>query len=160
MNQAMIERKSRLLQGISLYTIGYEGRDLEEFTIRLNDFGVETIVDVRDIPLSRKKGFSRSPLSQYLQGAGIEYVHLKQLGSPKELRKKVKEDGDYKYFHKEYSNYIQSQYDTVETLYKIVVSSANTCIMCYERDPYICHRLVVAEEIRKRDGNGLVVQHI
>ena len=156
----MEERKTRLAQNTALFTIGYEGRDLEEFANRLKDFGVETLVDVRDIPLSRKKGFSKSPLSQYLQEVGIEYVHLKQLGSPKDLREKVKEDGDYKYFYKEYSDYIQSQQDTVETLYEIVVSSANTCIMCYERDPYICHRLVVAEEIRKRDGNGLVVQHI
>lgn len=156
----MEERKSRLAQDTALFTIGYEGRDLEEFAGCLKNSGVETLVDVRDIPLSRKKGFSKTPLSQYLQEIGIEYVHLKQLGSPKDLREKVKEDGDYKYFFKEYSDYIQSQQDTVETLYEIVVSSANTCIMCYERDPNYCHRLVVAGEIQKRDGNGLVVQHI
>ena len=160
MRQVMEERKSRLAQDTALFTIGYEGRDLEEFADRLKNFGVETLVDVRDIPLSRKKGFSKSPLSQYLQEVGIEYVHLKQLGSPKDLREKVKEDSDYKYFFKGYSEYIQSQQDSIETLYDIVVSSVNTCIMCYERDPYSCHRLVVAEEIKKRDGNGLVVQHI
>ncbi len=160
MSQVMEERKTRLAQNTAIYTIGYEGRDLEEFADRLKDFGVETLVDVRDIPLSRKKGFSKTPLSQYLQEVGIEYVHLKQLGSPKDLREKVKEDGDYKYFYKGYTDYIHSQQDTVETLYEIVVSSTNTCIMCYERDPYYCHRLVVAEEIKKRDGNGLVVQHI
>ena len=160
MSQVMEGRKTRLAQNTALFTIGYEGRNLEEFADRLKDFGVETLVDVRDIPLSRKKGFSKTPLSQYLQEVGIEYVHLKQLGSPKDLREKVKEDGDYKYFYKEYSDYIQSQRDTVESLYEIVVSNANTCIMCYERDPYYCHRLVVAEEVKKRDGNGLVIQHI
>jgi uncharacterized protein (DUF488 family) len=160
MRQAMEERTSRLAQNTALFTIGYEGRDLEEFAERLKDFGIETLVDVRDIPVSRKKGFSKTPLSQYLQEVGIEYVHLKQLGTPKELREKVKEDGDYDYFYKEYSDYIRSQQDTVETLHEIVISSVNTCIMCYERDPYSCHRLVVAEEVKKRDGNALAIQHI
>lgn len=160
MSQVMEEKKAHLAQNTAIYTIGYEGRGLEEFAECLKNSGVETLVDVRDIPLSRKKGFSKTPLSQYLHEIGIEYVHLKQLGSPKDLREKVKEDGDYIYFFKEYSEYIQLQQDTVETLYDIVVSRANTCIMCYERDANYCHRLVVAEEVKKRDGNGLVVEHI
>ena len=159
MSQVMEGSKSRLAQDTALFTIGYEGRDLEEFTDRLKNFGVETLVDVRDIPLSRKKGFSKSPLSQYLQEVGIEYIHIKPLGSPKELREKVKEDGDYEYFYQEFSDYIQSQQESIETLYQIVINN-NACIMCYERDPHNCHRLVVAEEVKKRDGNGLVVQHI
>lgn len=160
MNEITNKKEADLAQNIALLTIGYEGRNLEEFASRLKDFGVATLVDVRDIPLSRKKGFSKSPLSQYLQEIGIEYIHLKQLGSPRDLREKFKEDSDYEYFYKEYSEYVQSQQHILETLYEIVVSSVNTCIMCYERDPYYCHRLVVAEEIKKRDRNGLVVQHI
>ena len=159
MSQVIEEKTSRLAQNTALFTIGYEGRNLEEFAGRLKDFGVETLVDVRDIPLSRKKGFSKTPLSQYLQEVGIEYIHLKQLGSPKDLRGKVKEDGDYKYFYQEYSDYIQTQKPSIETLYQIAANNS-ACIMCYERNPYICHRLVVAEEIKKRDGNGLVVKHI
>lgn len=143
----------------SLYTIGYEGRDVEEFTSRLKDYGIQTLVDVRDIPLSRKKGFSKTPLAEHLQEEGIEYIHIKKLGSPKPLRDKVREDGDYEYFYKEYTTYIQSQGESVETLYKIVIKNSS-CIMCYEREPDSCHRRAVAEEIKKRDGNGLAIQHI
>lgn len=106
MSQVMEGNKARLAQNTVLFTIGYEGRDLEEFADRLKNFDVDTLVDVRDIPLSRKKGFSKTPLSQYLQEVGIEYIHIKPLGSPKELREKVKEDGDYEYFYQEFSDYI------------------------------------------------------
>lgn len=159
MSQVMEEKKFHLAQDTLLYTIGYEGRDLKEFALRLKDFDIQTLVDVRDIPFSRKIGFSKTPLSQYLQEFGIEYIHIKQLGSPKDLRDKVKADGNYEDFYKEYSNHIQAQQGSIETLYQIVVRTL-ACIMCYERNPYNCHRLVVAEEIKKRDGNGLVVQHI
>ena len=143
----------------ALFTIGYEGRNVEDFTNRLKDYGIQTLVDVRDIPLSRKKGFSKTPLAEYLQEEGIEYIHIKKLGSPKPLRDKVREDGNYEYFYKEYTTYIRSQGESVETLYKIVTNT-NVCIMCYEREPDSCHRRAVAEEVKKRDGNGLVVQHI
>ncbi|MDO8525911.1 MAG: DUF488 domain-containing protein [Candidatus Omnitrophota bacterium] len=160
MNTLVLEdRKTGLEQKTALYTIGYEGRGLEEFTSRLKDYGVEVLVDVRDVPLSRKKGFSKTPLSQYLEEEGIDYIHLKSLGSPKDIRDKVKTDGDYKYFYTAYSSYIKSQQDSVKTLHQIVVNSS-VCIMCYERDPYSCHRLVVAEEVKKKDGNGLAVKHI
>lgn len=155
----MERKRFHLAQDISLYTIGYEGRDLEEFTSCLKSFGIQTLIDVRDIPYSRKKGFSKSPLSQYLEEFGIEYIHLKQLGSPKDLREKVKTDGDYKSFYKAYSSHIQSQKESVETLYQIVMSN-NACIMCYERDPNNCHRLMVADVIKKKGHNGFVVQHI
>lgn len=143
----------------ALFTIGYEGRNVEDFTNRLKDYGIQTLVDVRDIPLSRKKGFSKTPLAEYLQEEGIEYIHIKKLGSPKLLRDKVREDGNYEYFYKEYTTYIRSQGESVEALYKIVTNT-NACIMCYEREPDSCHRRAVAEEVKKRDGNGLVVQHI
>jgi uncharacterized protein (DUF488 family) len=159
MAQLLEEKRKIGTQQTELYTIGYEGRDIEEFALDLKNFGIQVLVDVRDLPFSRKKGFSKTPLSQYLQEFDIEYIHLKSLGSPKDLRDKVRNDGDYEYFHKEYSAYIQSQKETIEELYEIVLNN-NSCLMCYERNPYSCHRLDVAREIEKRDGNNLSIQHI
>ena len=159
MTQLLERKTTQLSQQLSLYTIGYEGRDIDEFINRLRDFGINILVDVRDIPLSRKKGFSKTPLSQYLKENNIEYIHLKELGSPKNLREKVKDDADYEYFFKEYSEYIQTQNQVVEDLYQIIINN-NSCIMCFERDPFSCHRLIVAEEIKKKDGNDLIIKHI
>lgn len=65
-------------KSLFLYTIGYEGRNLNEFVSRLKYSGISTLVDVREIPISRKKGFSKTTLSQFLREYDIDYLHLKE----------------------------------------------------------------------------------
>ena len=142
-----------------IYTIGYEERTLEEFIEQLKLFNISTLVDIRENPFSRKKGFSKNALAQSLEENGIEYIHLKELGSPKPLRDKLRQDGDEGYFFKEYYKYVQSQKPTVQKLHQLV-SERIVCLMCYERLPEHCHRHVVAEEIKRVDGNGLNLHHI
>lgn len=156
----LLEQKTYLLpQRLSLHTIGYEGRDIDGFISELQESGIDTLVDVRDIPLSRKKGFSKTPLSERLKENNIEYIHLKELGSPKDLREKVKADGDYEYFFNEYSEYIQTQTQVMENLYRVVINN-NSCIMCFEKDPSTCHRLILAQELKRKDGDSLTINHI
>src|SRR3954447_21338846 len=69
-----------------IYTIGYEGTTVPEFVAALLKAGVQRIIDVRALPLSRRPGFSKSPLRAALADADIEYVHLKALGTPTEGR--------------------------------------------------------------------------
>ncbi len=143
----------------SLYTIGYEGKSIDGFINHLKQEGISTLVDVREIPISRKKGFSKTILSQHLKKNNIEYVHFKKLGSPKLLRKKVFVDNDYNYFFKEYSKYLKTQIDIIEELYQTILSET-CCLMCFEKEAEYCHRKIVAEEIKNRDGNGLKIKHI
>ena len=65
-----------------IFTIGYEGATVPEFIAALQKAGVERVIDVRALPLSRRPGFSKSSLSAALEETGIEYVHLKALGTP------------------------------------------------------------------------------
>ena len=65
-----------------IFTIGYEGSTQDEFIAALQQAGVERIIDVRAVPLSRKPGFSKNVLAAGLSEAGIDYVHLKALGTP------------------------------------------------------------------------------
>ena len=69
-----------------IFTIGYESTTMAEFLAALQRAGVERVIDVRALPLSRRPGFSKSPLRAALEEAGIEYVHLKALGTPAEGR--------------------------------------------------------------------------
>ncbi len=69
-----------------IFTIGYEGSTVGDFLGALKAAGVERVIDVRALPLSRRPGFSKSPLKAALEEAGIEYVHLKALGTPAEGR--------------------------------------------------------------------------
>src|SRR4029078_4443476 len=69
-----------------IFTIGYEGTTMDEFLAALKAAGVERLIDVRALPLSRRPAFAKSPLRAALEEAGIEYVHLKALGTPAEGR--------------------------------------------------------------------------
>ena len=142
-----------------LYTIGYEGRDIGEFVDRLKEFKVTRLIDVREIPLSRKKGFSKTVLGQRLKDENIEYVHYKALGSPTEIRNKLRSDWDYDHFFKAFSAYLAGKMDVIEEVYEFLSDGTN-CLMCFERMPEQCHRSCVARKIKERDGNGLLIKDI
>ena len=65
-----------------LFTVGYEGRQLDELIAVLQSAEVDTVIDIRELPLSRRRGFSKTPLGHALREAGIEYVHLRVAGNP------------------------------------------------------------------------------
>lgn len=154
-----ITRKKTLNDNLPLFTLGYEGIKLQEFISYLKEKRIKILIDVRKNPWSRKKGFSKSQLEKNLSQYSIKYIHMKRLGSPSVIRKKVKEDSDYNYFFSEYRKYIKTQSDELQTLLKTIEKSI-CCLMCYEKDVEFCHRKVIASEVKKIDNNGLEVVHI
>jgi len=113
-------------------------RNTDEFISILKKQNITCIIDVRENPFSRKKGFSKSELRKSLENEGIEYVHLKALGNPSALRNKLKEDNDYEYFVKAYQDYLLSNMEAVKEAYGYITDGTN-CLMCYERLPENCH---------------------
>lgn len=143
-----------------LCTIGYEGVSSEDFLRNLSKNNVAVLVDIREIPLSRKKGFSKSVLEQYLSLHGIKYVHIKRLGSPSKIRNRLKEDHNYELFFKEYTAYLMKEAkDALNHLYEIAVNE-KTCVMCYEKDVNFCHRNVVAKKLSTLNGTKFQIHHI
>ena len=142
-----------------LYTIGYESKSIDDLISQLKSHDISTLVDVREIPISRKKGFSKTVFSECLNKNGIEYIHLKKLGSPKNIRKELKQNKDYFSFFGKYLEYIQLHKNIISDLYKIILEK-NCCIMCYEDLPFKCHRKIICDEIEKIDGNGLKIEHL
>ena len=142
-----------------LYTIGYESKNVDDLISQLKSHDISTLVDVREIPISRKKGFSKAIFSEYLNKNGIEYIHLKRLGSPKNIRKELKQNKDYFSFFKKYLEYIKLHRSIINDLYKIILEK-DCCIMCYEDLPIKCHRKIICDEIEKIDGNGLKIEHL
>ena len=147
------------MKNYELLTIGYEGRNIDEFVSHLKNFKVTRLIDVREIPLSRKKGFSKSALRERLESENIGYVHLRSLGSPSPIRRKLIIDWDYDYFFTAYSKYLSQNQDVIAETYRYIMDGVN-CIMCFERHPDKCHRLAVAKKIKEHDGNGLKITHI
>jgi uncharacterized protein (DUF488 family) len=77
----------------ALFTFGNEGLTIEAFVNRLRDARAALIVDVRELPLSRKKGFSKAAFHEALAEAGIAYTHVPALGCPKAIRDQYRADG-------------------------------------------------------------------
>jgi uncharacterized protein (DUF488 family) len=131
-------------------TIGYEKADLGDFISTLHLAGVEILVDIRDRAQSRRKGFSKSALSEALASAGIDYIHLKELGDPKEGREAARA-GDFKKFRQIFANVLKSEKATaaLNTVAELA-SETSICLMCYERDEKTCHRKIVSDHLDKR----------
>ncbi|MCC5977882.1 MAG: DUF488 domain-containing protein [Salinarimonas sp.] len=134
----------------TIFTIGYEGTDIERFVATLQAAGIRRLADVRAVAVSRKKGFSKTALAARLDAAGIRYTHFRALGDPKPGREAARA-GRHAEFLKIYTNHLKLQ-ESRNALDDLEAFSADepTCLLCFERDPATCHRLIVAERIVAR----------
>lgn len=132
-------------------TIGYEGATIEDFIRTLEVAGVQVLVDVRAVTVSRKKGFSKNGLAARLQQHGIRYVHAKDLGDPKPGREAARA-GDFSTFRKVFGEHLATEaaQRAISELVEIARDQM-TCLMCYEHDPATCHRRIVATQLRDYD---------
>ncbi len=131
----------------ALFTIGYEGADPDRFVAALASAGVETLVDVRAVALSRKRGFSKSALRANLLAGGIGYEHLVALGTPKAGREAARA-GDAEGLRRVYEGQIATP-EAQDALARLVAMAGErpVCLMCFERDPALCHRTLIAERL-------------
>ncbi|MES2755486.1 MAG: DUF488 domain-containing protein [Pseudomonadota bacterium] len=139
---------------MTIYTIGYEGATMAEFLAALAAAGVERVIDVRALPLSRRPGFSKSSLAASLAEAGIDYVHLKALGTPKEGRDAAKK-GDVATLERVYAGQLElPEAQAQAAVMRGLAAEKPSALLCFERDPCHCHRtlLLVAEG----EGNAVV----
>lgn len=127
-----------------VYTTGYEGLDIQQFIDKLADNGIEHIVDVREIPISRKKGFSKTAISEALAENGIDYTHMKELGSPKEIRNELRQTHNYEDFMQKYRCYVVGQLDSIVKIWKYA-KAKRVCLLCFEKDCATCHRSVIGD---------------
>ena len=130
-----------------LFTVGYEGLVVEEFISLLSEYSIKNLVDIRELPQSRKSGFSKNLLSQSLVRAGISYSHDPLLGCPASIRHQYKKDNDWFSYSDKFLDYICGQREALIRLAE-KISLDSTCIMCFEKDYLHCHRSYVSMIIK------------
>lgn len=141
-----------------IYTIGYEGADIRSFVGTLDVVGVGHVLDIRDIPGSRKRDFSKNILKQHLNDAGISYSHFKSLGDPKPGRDAMRA-GNEALFRQIFEDHLSKPEAQLALELIIDIALDETCVLlCYERDHKSCHRSIVAAEMERR--GGLKAQHL
>ena len=135
------------MAGMRIYTIGYEGATVAEVIAALAGAGVERVIDVRQLPLSRRPGFSKSSLAAALVEQGIDYVHLKALGTPKPGRDAAKK-GDRATLEQVYSGQLELPEAQAEAArMRSLAAEKPSALLCFEREPGMCHRtLLLAAE--------------
>jgi uncharacterized protein (DUF488 family) len=123
-----------------IFTIGYEATTMGEFLQALRNAGVERVIDVRALPLSRRPGFSKSPLSAALAEAGIDYVHLKALGTPADGRSAARA-GRQDELERIYASQLELPEAMAQGAQMLELARQKpSALLCFERDPAACHR--------------------
>jgi uncharacterized protein (DUF488 family) len=136
----------------TIATIGYESETLPAVLDKLKRAGVEVVVDVRAVAASRRAGFSKTLLAGSLAEAGIDYVHLRQLGTPKPGRQAARA-GRITEMRHVFESHLQEPAAQLELQQAAEIADRRkAALLCYEADPQGCHRLIVAQRISKQLG--------
>ena len=143
----------------TLYTIGYEKTNAESFLEKLESAGVEMVLDVRELPQSRVPGFSKNALSEKLRRKGIDYLHVRELGSPRELRHELRKTNDFMAFTRGYLLYMKTQKEHIRTVIHLAYEKT-CCLLCFEKNHDECRRKFVALEVMAAGRNGLQIIHL
>ncbi|MDT8758039.1 DUF488 domain-containing protein [Sphingomonas psychrotolerans] len=138
---------------MKIFTIGYEATTMDEFIAALRKAGVERVIDVRAVPLSRRPGFSKNVLAASLKEAGIDYVLLKNLGTPKPGRDAAKK-GDVATLEAVYDVQLglpEAQAEAAQM--RALAAEKPSALLCFERNPEHCHRTLLLHA----EGEGMEV---
>jgi len=156
---ANMSKHSDVNQAISLFTIGHSTRPLEEFINLLEAFDIQTLVDVRSFPGSRRyPHFNREALRDSLAQAAIEYLHVPELGG----RRRPRPDSLNMAWRNEsfrgYADYMETDefHAGIERL-MTVARNRRTAIMCSEAVWWRCHRSMISDYLKSK---GVDVVHI
>jgi uncharacterized protein (DUF488 family) len=144
------------LDGPVLATAGYEGLVQPQLIDRLAAAGVAVLIDVRAVPNSRKPGFSKRVLAASLEAAGIRYVHLQALGTPKAGRQAARAGRADEMAVIFEAHMATDPAQAALVAARDIAGAAPACLLCFERDPHFCHRRIVADAIVKQTGQRIV----
>lgn len=130
-----------------IFTIGYEGTTVPEFIAALQKAGVRRVIDVRALPLSRRPGFSKSALRAALEEMGIEYVHLKALGTPSEGRTAARA-GRHADMARIYAGQLELPEAIAQSAQMLELANEKpSALLCMEREPEHCHRTLLLKVV-------------
>jgi len=122
-------------------SIGYQRRSIDELIAMLKEHSVKKVIDVREMPTSRRVDFRKNVLRSHLAAAGIQYQHIKDAGNP---YRKV--EGDFEYCMSLYSSYLANHPTVIEQI-SAAISEEAVAIFCYEREHEQCHRSILIEKL-------------
>jgi uncharacterized protein (DUF488 family) len=153
----------------TLYTVGHSTRPLEDLVETLQAHAIQTLVDIRAFPMSRRlPQFNRESLEESLPAAGIRYAWIKALGG---YRKKIREESPHiglrNASFRNYADYMLTvEFESAMAELIALAENSRTAYMCAERVYFRCHRMLVSDwliahghEVIHIDGTGPLKPH-
>ena len=142
-----------------LFTVGYEGATQADLLYTLHTHDIQALIDIRQLPLSRRPGFSKTALGAAAAQQGVAYIHLRALGTPRDVRYRYRIDKDAAAFREGFLTYLATQNKAMDDL-MMRVQRERCCLLCYEADVRHCHRLFVSERLIEQSGGAVHVTHL
>lgn len=147
---------------IDILGVGYQGRTQAEVIDDLRAQAVTVLVDVRLTPLSRRTGLSKTALALAVRAAGIEYLHMRELGNPKTNRAGFADIGGPLGLaaRKHYARLLNNQAaNEALDLLATRAASQRVALLCFESDQDTCHRAVIIEAVLARAAERTAAQN-
>lgn len=140
-----------------IFTIGYEQATQAQVIGALKAAGVKLVIDVRAVAASRRAGFSKSILAASLKDEGLDYIHLKPLGTPKAGREAARA-GRTEEMHDIFEAHLAEPEAVVALADAADLAQKRPCaLLCYEADPAQCHRRILTDRLA---GQGFEIQDL
>ena len=142
-----------------IFTVGHSTRPIEEFIRLLRSHEVRRLMDVRTVPRSRfNPQFDNSRLPASLREAGIDYIHMPELGGLRKPRPDTPNGGWRNTSFRGYADHMQT--DTFRQGLEHCIELANDeriALMCAEAVPWRCHRSLIADALIARGVNVMEI---
>lgn len=141
-----------------LFTIGYEGKSIDEYLGILIQEGIQLLIDVRSNGVSMKPEFSSNRLAGYCALVGIRYKHYPAVGIASNKRKGVSDKAS---LFREYGYELRNEKaNELKQVHDDVLFCKRVAITCFERNPLDCHRHVFVEELISRFSMEIGLRHL
>lgn len=142
-----------------VFSIGYQETTVDAFRSALVGAGVQHLVDVRAVAASRRPGFSKRQLAAGVEEVGIAYTHLRDLGTPADGRHAARtgRPAEMRRIYAAHLETLQAQ-AALATLRDLVGAGGRICLLCFERHPEHCHRLMLCEHLQA--ALGIEARHL
>ena len=141
-----------------LFTVGYEGKSIDNYLNELVKNNIGLLCDVRRNPVSMKYGFSKSQLERYCDKLKIIYVHTPELGIASQKRKNLNSEQDYQNLFESYKRKLPNKTNGLEQLLNLLQKHKRIAITCFEKLPHQCHRHCISDYLKTQ--NNITCEHL
>lgn len=145
----------------TIYTIGHSTHSLKDFISMLKSFDIETLVDIRNYPGSKRyPHFNKEALEISLPENKIKYIPFKELGGRRKADPNSKNTAWRNAAFRGYADYMETpEFESAINVLQKIAAEKLTAYMCAEAVWWSCHRSMVSDYLKIREWKVLHIMN-